>query len=96
MPRISFSTRELSMSEQYRRLTVFVDHPSEDSFLWVILESTDDPAIWLDLETGNETYASWTDAYEAGNTALLAYVDDENLGPTRHVELHDEEESEDE
>lgn len=69
------------MSDQYRRLAVFVDRPSEDSFLWVVLESTDDPAVWLDLETGDETFGTWMEAHEAGNTALLAYVDDESTGP---------------
>ncbi len=82
------------MPDQYRRLAVFIDNPSNENFLWIILESTDDPAVWLDLETGDETYESWIDAHEAGNAALLAYVDDETLGPTRPAE-HDDEASED-
>ena len=69
------------MTDQYRRLAVFVDNPSKGSFLWVVLESTDDPAVWLDLETGDETFPSWIEAHEAGNDALLAYVEDETLGP---------------
>ena len=69
------------MTDQYRRLAVFVDNPSQDRFLWVVLESTDDPAVWLDLETGDETFSSWIEAHEAGNEALLAYVEDETLGP---------------
>jgi hypothetical protein len=44
------------MTDQYRRLAVFVDNPGEDNFLWVLIESTDDPAVWLDLETGSEAY----------------------------------------
>lgn len=71
------------MTDQYRRLAVFVDHPAEDKFLWVLLESTDDPAVWLDLETGDELYPTWIEAHEAGNEALLGYVDDETLGPLR-------------
>ena len=69
------------MTDHYRRLAVFVDNPRPDSFLWVVLESTDDPAVWLDLETGDETYSSWIEAHEAGNDALLAYVEDETMGP---------------
>lgn len=69
------------MSDQYRRLAVFVDRPSPGSFLWIVLESTDDPAVWLDLETGHDKFDNWLEAYEAGNAALLAYVDDELAGP---------------
>ncbi len=69
------------MSELYRRLAVFVDHPSENSFLWILLESTEDPAVWLDLETSEDTFETWIDAFDAGNAALLAYVDDELIGP---------------
>ncbi|MDM0003082.1 hypothetical protein QTI24_31205 [Variovorax sp. J22P240] len=69
------------MSEQYRRLAVFVDNPGEGNFVWVVLESTGDPAVWLDLETGYDSCPTWIEAFESGNAALLAYVDDENIGP---------------
>ena len=69
------------MSNQYRRLAVFVDNPSEEKFLWIVMESTEDPAVWLDLETSEDSYDSWIRAHEAGNTALMAYVDDESVGP---------------
>ncbi|CAN5874460.1 hypothetical protein BH11PSE13_BH11PSE13_36950 [soil metagenome] len=69
------------MNDQYRRLAVFVDRPSPGSFLWIILESTEDPAVWLDLETGDEKFDSWSEAYEAGNSALLSYVEDPAAGP---------------
>lgn len=69
------------MPDQYRRLAVFVDRPSPGNFIWILMESTEDPAVWLDLETGDDTYDNWRDAYDAGNEALLAYVDDELAGP---------------
>jgi hypothetical protein len=69
------------MSTQYRRLAVFVDNPSDEKFLWIVMESTEDPAVWLDLETAEDSYDSWIQAHEAGNTALMAYVDDESIGP---------------
>ena len=69
------------MADQYRRLAVFVDRPSPGNFIWILLESTEDPAVWLDLETGNDTLDSWREAYDAGNEALLSYVDDELAGP---------------
>jgi hypothetical protein len=71
------------MNDTYRRLAVFVDCPSEGTFLWVLLESADDPAVWLDLETAQDTFPTWIEAYESGNDALRAYVEDETLGPTR-------------
>jgi len=69
------------MSEQYRRLAVFVDNPGEGNFIWIVLESTGDPAVWLDLETGYDSHPTWIEAFDAGNAALRAYVDDENIGP---------------
>ncbi|GAC1532220.1 MAG: hypothetical protein NVS2B4_12020 [Ramlibacter sp.] len=83
------------MINQYRRLAVFVDNPSQGNFLWVVIESTDDPAVWLDLETGDGPYDSWIDAYDAGNEALMAYVDDELIGPVKAGQP-DEDASEDE
>ena len=69
------------MAEQYRRLAVFVDNPRTEKFVWVVLESTGDPAVWLDLETGFEPYGTWVEAFEAGNAALREYVADEDRGP---------------
>ncbi|MDB5826906.1 MAG: hypothetical protein JWQ73_1126 [Variovorax sp.] len=69
------------MLDQYRRLAVFVDRPSPGAFLWIVMESTEDPAVWLDLETGDDKFDNWIDAHEAGNAALLAYVEDELTGP---------------
>ncbi|RZL89103.1 MAG: hypothetical protein EOP82_20845 [Variovorax sp.] len=69
------------MADHYRRLAVFVDRPSPGSFIWIVLESTDDPAVWVDLETGEDTSESWREAYDAGNEALSSYVDDELAGP---------------
>lgn len=69
------------MAEQYRRLAVFVDRPSPGHFIWILLESTEDPAVWLDLETASESFDNWVDAYDAGNAALMVYVDDELAGP---------------
>jgi hypothetical protein len=69
------------MPNSYRRLAVFVDRPSSGHFVWILLESTDDPAVWLDLETADGIFDTWHDAYNAGNVALLAHVADERAGP---------------
>jgi hypothetical protein len=73
------------MADQYRRLAVFVDRPSPGSFVWIILESTEDPAVWLDLETGDNIFDNWREAYDAGNEALMSYVDDELAGPLNEL-----------
>ena len=80
-----------AMPDQYRRLAVFVDRPSPGSFLWIILESTEDPAVWLDLETGDDKFDNWLDAYNAGNAALLDYVADELVGPENSTPEVDDE-----
>ena len=69
------------MNDAYRRLAVFVDNPRPHAFLWMVIESTEDPSVWLDLETGDDTFSSWIEAFQAGNDALLAYVDDKDTGP---------------
>ena len=64
------------MADQYRRLAVFVDRPSQGSFVWILLESTDDPAIWLDLETGSCVFQPIVDArFSRSWTAFQMNVD---------------------
>jgi hypothetical protein len=79
------------MNDQYRRLAVFIDHSGEENFLWVIIESTDDPAVWLDLETGDEPYGTWLEAFQAGNEALMAYIEDEAVGPVSSGPFNEDE-----
>ena len=85
------------MNDAFRRLAVFVDNPRPNAFLWLVIESTEDPSVWLDLETGDDTFSSWIEAFQAGNDALLAYVDDENTGPlaSRGSETDDDADNED-
>lgn len=83
------------MNDQYRRLAVFVDQPGDQKFIWVVLENTGDPAVWLDLETAPDAYESWIEAFEAGNEALLAYVDDENIGPIEESPAGEEDSDDD-
>ena len=66
------------MADLYRRLAVFVDRTSPGNFVWVLMESTDDPAVWLDLETADESFDNWREAYDAGNEALMADYPVEN------------------
>lgn len=69
------------MTALYRRLAVFVDRPRPGHFVWILLESAEDPAVWLDLETADRKFGTWQDAYDAGNAALKAHIADESAGP---------------
>jgi hypothetical protein len=51
------------------------------SFVWVLLESTEDAAVWLDLETSDDVFDNWLEAFEDGNQALMTHIDDELIGP---------------
>jgi hypothetical protein len=70
------------MNDQYRRLAVFVDHPGDQKFIWVVLENTGDPAVcgWISRRRPTPT-SRGSRPSKPGNEALLAYVDDENIGP---------------
>ena len=65
-----------------RRVAVFVNEPHPGDFYWrVLIESTGDAYIWLDIEGAQEPHPTWISAFEAGNTALLKLVADQNMGP---------------
>jgi len=69
-----------------RRVAVFVNEPDPGDFYWVLIESTDDAYIWLDIEGAQEPHPTWISAFEAGNKALLKLVADQNMGPLAQVE----------
>ena len=72
-----------------RHISVFVDQLALGRFTWVLHESTDDASVWTEVETSNESFASWIDAFEAGNVALLKLVYDERVGPRKPGEDED-------
>lgn len=69
------------MANHIRHLAVYIDEPDPGCFHWVLIESTEDASVWLDLEASEESYDLWLDAFTAGNKALLKHVPDERIGP---------------
>ncbi len=68
-------------TQHLRRLAVFVDEPDHGQYYWVIIESTEDATVWLDIESSEQCYPSWQVAFTAGNEALLHKVSDRHRGP---------------
>jgi len=64
-----------------RHISVFVDEPDPGHFHWVLHESTEDATVWTEIESSEESYPMWLDAFDAGNVALLKLVADERIGP---------------
>ena len=64
-----------------RRLTVFVDEPDPGDYYWVLIESTGDAAIWIDIESSQAPVNSWEDAFNTGVVELKKRVSNKRLGP---------------
>lgn len=69
------------MTDHLRRLTVFVDEPETGDFFWVLIESTDDAAIWSDVKASEESFPTWIQAWQAGTAELMKSIKDQNTGP---------------
>lgn len=67
-------------------VAVFIDEPDPGDFYWVLVESTGDATIWVDLEAAQEPQATWSAAFKAGNKALLKLVADRKVGPRAPIE----------
>ncbi len=64
-----------------RRLGVFVDEPDPGCFYAVLIESTEDAAVWVDIWSSEESFDTWRAAWDAGNSQLLSMVPDQAKGP---------------
>ena len=64
-----------------RRLTVFVDEPDPGDYYWVLIESTGDAAIWIDIDSSQAPVSSWEDAFDKGVVELKKRVPNKVLGP---------------
>ncbi|MDM0024061.1 hypothetical protein [Variovorax saccharolyticus] len=64
-----------------RHISVFVDEPDPGHYHWVLHESTEDASVWIDIAESEQSFTSWTEAFEAGTVALYRLVPDEVLGP---------------
>ncbi|MDR6860541.1 hypothetical protein [Variovorax guangxiensis] len=64
-----------------RHLSVWVDQPDPGHFFWVLHESAENASVWVDIESSEQSFPSWTDAFEAGAVALFQLAPDERSGP---------------
>ena len=64
-----------------RSLTVFVDEPDPGDYYWVLIESTGDAAIWIDIDSSQAPLSSWEDAFDKGVVELKKRVPNKRLGP---------------
>lgn len=69
------------MTDHLRRLAIYVDEPDPGVFHWVLIESTEDAAIWEDLDSSEEAFDTWMAAWDAGCVAMHKLVLDERVGP---------------
>lgn len=72
-----------------RHLSVWVDEPQAGQYYWVLHESTEDAAVWVDIKSSADAFMSWMDAFDAGCVALLSLVPDERVGPRASGEDED-------
>ncbi|MDM0050924.1 hypothetical protein [Variovorax sp. J22R115] len=64
-----------------RHISVYVDEPDPGQYFWVLHESTEDASVWVDVQSSELSFASWTEAFEAGTVALYRLATDERIGP---------------
>jgi hypothetical protein len=64
-----------------RHLSIFVDEPDPGQFYWVLHESLEDAAVWVDVQASDESYPTWHQAFDEGVVQLLKRVPDEKIGP---------------
>lgn len=79
--RQSVNRYALHMPTHLRRLTIFVDEPDPGCFYWVLIESTDDAAIWRDVTAALDPAGTWREAWDLGTQALHILVRDQAIGP---------------
>ena len=60
------------MTDHLRSIAVTVDEPDPGVFHWVLIESTEDASVYLELEASEGSYDSWTHALPQGTERLLA------------------------
>ena len=60
--------------DHLRRPSVFVNEPDPGQVYWVLHESFDDAAVWVDLEAAEQSVALWIDAFDQGAIVVPNFV----------------------
>lgn len=69
------------MTDYLRSIALSVDEPDPGVYHWVLMESTEDAAIFGPLSASEESFSTWSDALHAGVAALELLAQDEKMGP---------------
>lgn len=77
------------MTDYLRTISVHVEEQDPGSFFWVLMESTDDAMIFIDLASAEGPEHTWEASLDAGVIALKALAPDRTIGPRGHVEDED-------
>ncbi|MDM0085566.1 hypothetical protein QTI17_33765 [Variovorax sp. J31P179] len=70
----------IAAMSQLRNISVFVDEPVPGHFHWVLHEGSPS-SVWIDIADSEQSYTSWTEAFEAGIVELYRIVQDKRFGP---------------
>ncbi|MGJ7523658.1 hypothetical protein ACSFA0_24500 [Variovorax sp. LT1P1] len=68
------------MTDHLRRISLSVDEPDPGCFYWLLMESTEDAAIWAELQASEQRYDSYSAALRAG-LAVLERLGSAKFGP---------------
>jgi hypothetical protein len=69
------------MTDHLRSIAVKVDEPEPGAFHWVLVESTQDPALFNEVAVSPEPYDNWLLALVGGVEALQRMAKDSSRGP---------------
>jgi hypothetical protein len=70
-----------AMTDHLRSIAVKVEEPRPGVFHWVLIESTDDAAVFKPLSVSPDPYDNWLLALVAGVEALQRMTGDSSRGP---------------
>lgn len=72
--------------DHLRRLSIFVDEPDPDQFYWVLHESTEDAAVWLDVSESEKSYLTWIDTFDRGTVERMKQRRNKLMAPRTNRE----------
>lgn len=68
------------MTTHLRHISLSVDEPDPGHFHWILMESTEDAAIWSELRASDQSYEFYSQALRAG-LAELEKLGSAKFGP---------------
>lgn len=66
---------------QLRHLSLHVEEPNPDEYLWTIMESSDETNGWIEIDSAIHGHPTWKQAWIAGTVAYHLRIVDDRVGP---------------